>query len=337
MQQISFFGLSGSGKSCYIYAMSHAMMEGVKFSDGSVLNVNCTTMAQMSRLHNEYVKMANGSWPVGTTETTNYNFTSRIRLQKVMDFRLQDYRGGLLDSGEEDDQEEHDSLFKSFSDSCTLLFFIGADTVLKAMSGDYFEDYKIGNLGLIYGEYLDQATNPNVPIMVIISKSDMIPKGQYEEVKKYVMNKLQGMFGVGTGLTVGITSITLGKNLANDDGDLSGELIVKPTSGNIHIPLLFSLYCVIADRIEQSTGRLNAAQTNRAAGEAAMRRERNRNAFVRFFSSNESAISSTIANANNIIDSEKKNLNNCAEALSKIKGLLLQGAELYVDGYKQNL
>lgn len=334
MQKISFFGLSGSGKSCYIYAMSHAMMEGVKFADGSVLNVTCTTMAQMSRLHNEYVKMTQGFWPVGTTETTNYDYSSRLKLKKVLDFRLQDYRGGLLDSFDEDDKEEHDDLFQSFDDSCTLLFFVGADTILKAMDGDFMEDYKIGNLGLIYGEYLDQAQNPDVPIMVIISKADMIPDGKFEEVKSYVMTKLQGMFGTGTGLTVGITSISLGKNLMNDDGDLSGELIVKPTSGNIHIPILFSLYCVIASRIEESTGRLNAAESSRYSGEAALRREKNRNAFVRFFSSNEKTIANTIARANDTIAAEKTNLQYCAETLNKIKDYLLKGADLYIDGYK---
>lgn len=336
MQKISFFGLSGSGKSCYIYAMSHAMMEGVKFGDGSVLNVTCTTAAQMARLHNEYAKMAQGSWPVGTTETTNYDYSSRLKLKKVMDFRLQDYRGGLLDSFDEDDKEEHDNLFQSFDDSCTLLFFVGADTVLKAMGGDFMEDYKIGNLGTIYGEYLDQAKNPDVPILVIISKADMIPDGKHEKVKEYVMTRLQGMFGMGTGITVAITSISLGRNLMNDDGDLSGELIVKPTSGNIHIPILFSLYSVIANRIEESTGRLNAAENMRSSGEVAMRKEKKRNAFIRFFSSNERNIENTISNAMDIITTEKNNLQYCAEALNKIKDYLLKGADLYVDGYKQN-
>lgn len=337
MENVSFLGLSGSGKSCYIYAMSHAMLEGVKFPDKSVLSVTCATMAQMSKMHKAFMQMAQGTWPIGTAETTYYNYVSRIKLKRVMDFQLQDYRGGLLDSEDEDDEEERRKLFESFDGACTLLFFIGADTVLKAMDGNFLEDYKIGKLGIVYEEYLEEKDNAETPIMIIISKADMIPAERMDEAKEYVRNKLQGIFGAGTGLTVALTTISLGKGLSNNDGELEGQLIVKPTSGNIHIPILFSLYCVMAKRMEQTTSRLDSARTELSSGQTALRHERKRNFFTRIFFSNEKSIASAIENANQDVANEKANLDNCLETLSKIKAMLLNtdNVELYIDGEKQ--
>ena len=70
------------------------------------------------------------------------------------------------------------------------------------------------------------------------------------------------MFGVGTQITAAITAVTLGRNLSNDNGELEGELIIGPTSGNIHIPILYSLYCVMAKKLEEATSNLRSAESS---------------------------------------------------------------------------
>lgn len=51
-------------------------------------------------------------------------------------------------------------------------------------------------------------------------------------------------------MIVGVTSVTLGKNLRNNHGSLMGTLCLN-TGGNIHLPILFAL---LQDIDELSTG-----------------------------------------------------------------------------------
>lgn len=336
MQKISFLGLSGSGKTCYIYAMSHAMMEGIRFADNSILDVNCTKTYQMVKLHKQYVNMTNGHWPESSVETTEYDYASHLKLKKLMDFQLQDYRGGLLDTSDEDEISEQDELLDSFVDSSTLLFFVGADTVMDAMNGDFEEDFKLNLLNQLFRTFREKTHEASIPVMVIVSKSDMIPDAKRVSVMEYVKQKLQGLFGAGTGLTVAITAVTLGKNLSNDCGELEGELIVRPTAGNIHIPIIFSLYSVVANRIEKITGKISSAEEEWEKSKQDLQRENNRSALARFFNSNEKTIKRRISSASGVIEAEKANLLLCADTLEKMKDLLMAGAELYVDGVRQN-
>lgn len=123
-EKISFYGLSGSGKSCFIFAMSQALSQGIQLSDEQLLQVITPDPRQMLRLYKAYEKMVNGSWPAGTDVSVTYNFNVRKALDLLMSIEITDFRGGLLDSLEEDDQEEQEKLFKSYKDSSVLLFFL---------------------------------------------------------------------------------------------------------------------------------------------------------------------------------------------------------------------
>lgn len=104
--KISFYGLSGAGKSCFIFAMSQALSQGILFSDGELMTVITPDPRQMLKLYKAYEKMVNGSWPQGTDTSVTYNFNVRKALELIMSVDITDFRGGLLDSIEEDDEEE---------------------------------------------------------------------------------------------------------------------------------------------------------------------------------------------------------------------------------------
>lgn len=100
--------------------------------------------------------------------------------------------------------------------------------------------------------------------MIVISKSDLL-----SDVEKYRQkigfrgfavdvwhwNKFDGSNNNGY----------FRQKLENDQGELEGELIIGPTQGNIHIPILYSLFCVVSNRIEESIGKLNSAQQSYAS------------------------------------------------------------------------
>jgi len=335
MEKISFYGLSGSGKSCYTFAMAQALSQGIRFNDGQVLTVRCPIPMQMAKLHRAYQQMINGQWPAGNVESVNYNFNCRLALTKLMDFGLKDYRGGLLDTCDEDEMDEQDELFGSFEDSSVLLFFIGADTIKLAMNGDYDQQAKIDFMGILYESFLDRTNDSKTPLMIVISKSDLLTDSEKNQAKDFVYNTLQSMFSTGTELTAAITMVTLGKNLSNDQGELEGELIIGPTQGNIHIPIVYSLFCVISNRIEESIGKLTSAQNSFSSAQKDLSNELKRSAFARFFSSNENRIRNRISESNKAIGEEKNILNKLSETLSKLKPLLLRGADVYISGIKQ--
>lgn len=335
MEKITFYGLSGSGKSCYTFAMAQALSQGIRFSNGQILTVRYPFPMQMVKLHKAYQQMKNGQWPAGNVESVKYNFNCRLALSKIMDFGINDYRGGLLDTCDEDEIDEQEELFHSFEDSEVLLFFIGADTIKQALNGDDEQQAKLDFMGILYENFLDRTNDSRTPIMIVISKSDLLSEVEKIQAKKLVLEALQSMFGTGTNLTAAITMVTLGRNLKNDQGELEGELIIGPTQGNIHIPILYSLFCVISNRIEESIGKLNSAQQSYASAKNAMNQEMNRSAFARFFSSNEKNIRNRINESNRAIGSEKEVLDKLSVTISKIKPLLLSGADVYINGIKQ--
>ncbi len=335
MEKITFYGLGGSGKSCYTFAMAQALSQGIRFSDGQILTVRCPIPMQMTKLHRAYQQLKNGQWPAGNVESVKYNFNCRLALTKMMDFGINDYRGGLLDTCDEDEMDEQEELFKSFEDSNVLLFFIGADTVKGALQGDDEQYAKLNFMETLYDSYLDRTSDAKTPIMIVISKSDMLSETEKIQAKDLILDALQDLFGTGTNLTTAITMVTLGKNLKNDQGELEGELIIGPTQGNIHIPILYSLFCVISNRIEESIGKLDSAQRTYTSSQNEMSQEMKRSAFARFFSSKESDIRERINDCNRIIGSEKEKLHKLSETIAKIKPILLSGADVYINSIKQ--
>ena len=336
MGKLSMYGLSGSGKSCYIFGMAQALSQGVLLNNGKYLTVICPDPRQVVKLNKAYSMMSTGKWPDGNIESVDYSFNCRLAMDKLMNFVITDYRGGLLNTDDEDDFEDQRNLFDSFNGSNVLMFFIGADMVKAAMSGSNFESASnLAFMNTLYENYLDVSHNAKTPIMIVITKSDLLSESEKPVAKKYVYNFFRAFFGAGTNLTTAITMVTLGKNLSNYGGELEGELRIGPTEGNIQIPILFSLFCVISNEIEESIGKLQTAQGDYDSAQGALKREMGRSAFARFFNSNEASIKQQISSASNVIGTQKGKLSKLMDTLTFIKPLLLNGADLYINGIKQ--
>ena len=229
--KISFYGLSGSGKSCFIFAMSQALSQGIEFRDGELMTVITPDPRQMLKLYKAYEKMVDGYWPQGTDVSVTYNFNVRKALELMMSLDITDYRGGLLDSIEEDDEEEQSKLFKSYNESSTLLFFFGADKIKAAMNGDMLARFNFQHFNALYDNYLTcSPKGKDTPVMVVLSKADMLTETEKEQAFTFIKDQMRQLFGQGTNLTVGLTAVSLGKNLTNDNGELEGELDTTPVS-----------------------------------------------------------------------------------------------------------
>lgn len=331
--KISIYGLSGSGKSCFIFAMSQALSQGIEFSNGELMTVITPDPRQMVRLYKAYDKMVNGYWPAGNTQSITYNFNVRKALEKMLDIEITDYRGGLLDSDDDDDLEEQADLYKSFNDSRALLFFFGADTIKKAFDGDVYARFNFQHFNALYGSYLNSSKDAiKTPILFVISKADLLSSDELQKAKAFIKEQMKQFFGRGTNLTVGITAVSLGRNLSNYKGELEGELDIRANAGNLSIPVLFALYNLMAEKIESTIGSIKSAQSSLSSAQKALAHEQSRSAFIRFFDNNEKSIRSQIDSSNRAFSTNKEMLHRLENSMSSIKSYLLSGAEIYLSG-----
>ena len=147
----------------------------------------------------------------------------------ITEFNIKDYRGGLLDTCDEDEIEEQEDLFYSFENSDAILFFIGADDVRNAQKNDDIRIAKIDYLLVIYEHLLWKGIiESKTPIMVVISKSDLLSDIEKKQAKDFVLSVLHPLFGPGSNLMAAIVMINLGRKLKrNEQCEMEGELFIN--------------------------------------------------------------------------------------------------------------
>lgn len=249
---ICILGQSRSGKTCYLYAVSHVLSQGINVNGHRIYAVPVDNQ-QSIRLIEGIESMANGQWPEGSINTDSYPFSLYVDGLKLTDFKIIDYRGGIFYSAQDSSQKEIDNLFDYFENSRCIVYFVDGDTLLNAMNphGGSIADMN----KLLYIQTLVQMCNErmttSVPIILAITKSDIFSREQLEEGKRFLRDRLPYVFSSGNGMVTGITAVTLGKGLGKDaKGGLSGELHLN-TDGNLHVPILFALLQEVSNMAEE--------------------------------------------------------------------------------------
>lgn len=336
MGKITLYGLSRSGKTCYLNAMSQTLGRGIDMGNRNYFTAICPNPFQQAKLDEGFDDMANGKWPSGTEDTTTYNFDLSYCLRLIQDIEIKDYRGGLLNNTNPTSADAQRAIFEGAKGSEVLLFFIGADIIMKAMESDSVAMRQINFCNTLYAAYQKQEPNyQKTAIMLVITKADILDSNNINrsQAKNFVITRLQPFFGRGTNLTVGITMVSLGRDLQNTgDNVLSGDLIVGGTAGNLHIPLLYSAYNFLAQEIERIAGELLSDQARINRQQYALQRELSRSPFARFFVNNESAIRNTLGEYQARASRTEQQKQDMITVFSKIGSMLKAGADIFVDG-----
>ena len=92
---ICLLGLSGSGKTCYLYTATHVLARGVKVN-GHTISATSSNRQQAIRLNKGIEQMASGIWPKTSMNSMAYPFDLKIDGKSVFPFTIYDYRGGML-------------------------------------------------------------------------------------------------------------------------------------------------------------------------------------------------------------------------------------------------
>ena len=278
MIKICFLGLSGSGKTCYLYAASHVLTEGIHTSEGSV-SILSTSVNRNIILNQGIEDMDNREqavWPKGSDKTRDFPYELYVNGKKKTQFEIYDYRGGALYDDSDNAQDEREELYETFKESSCIVIFIDAYTLMKAFSLKNTEDEyiayqkgdlesesitkainKLNHLKLIVNEacqYIEQ----DVPILLTITKKDILTDDELCVAIEKLKTNMSHLFSTENPNLVGITAVSLGDNLGA--GDFNKDMKKKLTgclhldlSQNIHIPILFPLFLgVELSSIEES-------------------------------------------------------------------------------------
>ena len=135
--KISILGVSRSGKTCYISAMSQ-VLKNCNLGNGCRVSLKTNDIAKQLELDNNFMSMATErEWPKGTDTTTSYDFRIHFQSQdaslQLPSLTMDDYRGGMLNGMGKQDKIDRDSFIESLSDTAVITFLIDGTTVLNAM------------------------------------------------------------------------------------------------------------------------------------------------------------------------------------------------------------
>lgn len=272
------FGVSSSGKTCFLYAMAQVLRNGVRQGDNLVQIISNRARQQM-KLNEGYYKLAKREWPAKSNETVPFDFKVSIQcngyFSDVIDsLEILDYRGGILEDMSESGEEKLDELLDSFRGSSAIIFIIDGKTLIDAMDPEDRDVCHRGNTDVlgqftartqiefvenIFIEY-KRVENDIPPILIAISKGDIFAS-EYEKENgiRLIKEKLPSIFAIGSKLTAGITVMSLGEDLGTDaNGGLVGTLKLNQDY-NIHIPVIFGIYADLCYQYEETT---DAAEKN---------------------------------------------------------------------------
>lgn len=265
MKKICFIGLSGSGKTCYLYAASHLLQDGIRTSVGSVTIV-CADIGRSSELKEGFKEMDGTCpvWPKGTDKSHTKYFPYELYIggSKKLEFEICDYRGGVFD---ETNDAAHDERLTLYEESNCIVVFIDAYTLLQAFrlknEDEISKAFTRGDrLKITYSDAISELNHlkvvvnearrnisPDTPILMVITKKDILLENELEDAIEKLKTHMNIFFSEETSNPVGITAISLGLNLGageeTQDGQkkMLGQMLLS-VSNNIHIPMLFPLF-----------------------------------------------------------------------------------------------
>lgn len=263
MKNVCFLGLSGSGKTCYLYAAAHILGQGIHTSVGSV-SIVCADIGRSTLLNNGFLSMDGKCpvWPKGTNDTTYFPFELYIGGTLKAELEICDYRGGVFTTASDDAFEERKALYE---ESSCVVVFIDAYTLLQAFKlkteNEIAKTFKRGDVKEItYSEAISELNHlkviindarrniqSNVPILLTITKKDILSTDELNLAIEQLKLHMNILFSEETPNPVGITAVSLGTDLGsgelNQDGQkkILGQMLLS-VSNNIHVPMLFPLF-----------------------------------------------------------------------------------------------
>ena len=250
-ERITMLGTIGAGKTCFLVGMYADMSGGRR---GFTFSTNPDDDLDLSDKWSRLIEAGPDRWPPQTsTQPRSYTFGFNYGFRRIMEFDWIDYRGGALSEGstEADVQELKRYLKQS---SCVMLCVSGEHlqepknaAVVRARTG-------IGRMNSFLTELREELgrQKKELPaVIIVVTKSDYCSSRPREKIEEQIRDLFNPLFAPDVGWLVSIGSVSLGKGLAADTE--KGEI----APDDIHLPLIFSIYCALYKELEQQQSKLD--------------------------------------------------------------------------------
>lgn len=314
-------GLKGSGKTCYLTAMTQAMSSGL-WLEGKVFQIIAPNLGQIQPLQNAYNGMINdGVWPPSTDSISQYDFDSTLNLKPVMSFSLIDYPGGQMTAEE---------LSEKFSECDAVIILIDAERLKNGLAANDAQ-----KINTIYNKLVrDREVIP--PTIVVVSKSDLLAnEHEANKIDNNLFTTFKVLFGQGSNIISGITHVKLGEKLSNQGSKIFGTLDLRPEAGNLAIPILFTYYAQLFFDRQQADDEVDQNRTDVSKRNSNLRAIQNKNFLGRMLnklngkeSDAENALSIAVRKLN-LSEKQQKKL---CETINSIEPVLFENSKIYYDG-----
>lgn len=279
---ITMLGGSGTGKTCYMYAMANLMsrpQNGFTFipveHQVSLKLRNGWKSMQHIVENGKIVKR--GCWPAGTDESSSYKFYFKYCTKLLANFTWFDYRGGLLTSLV--DKQEQDKLFEVIYNSSCLIVCIAAEKLQGLLNND---GDSIDELTL-YAEMLERYSakkKTTVPVVFAILKADKLKPGEFTDGIKMLKSSIFAQFFARDGgwflMFVGV-SLGEFENRFEIDPQTHRPLVLGDFNVvNVHLPVFFAIRCGLIDQLKQADAKRESLSSREYDNRRALERERQR-------------------------------------------------------------
>lgn len=326
---ITMLGTTGTGKTCYLYAMADKMANGV-----NKLTFSPTDFEVALELQDQWDGICDGVWPPPSDVSEEYRFTCAYSMRPLVDFRWYDYKGGLLSQrGDEVDQAERVKVLDRMNNSESLIVCVSSEHLKGLLEGDRAATRPFRAYAHLLQEFV-RSNGHTIPVMFAVTKADLISKDQFEAGVEMLKTRFfSALFAEDGDWLVGFVPVSLGKNFETEGGRILGGSI---NPWNIEIPVLFCIKSRLDVMVPELEGMLKTCCRNREDAGVRLSRELAKSGWDRFWDGdNSGSIRTEVESLENKICEMTKKLNQMRRDIDNIASAILEsGAKIYMNGYE---
>jgi len=329
--EITMLGTSGTGKTCYLYAMASRMATGVNY-----LTFSATDYEDSLELEDEWSKICEEGVtpdPTGAKGSREYQFTCSYSYRPFADFNWLDYKGGVLTkAGDELDKECRDMVRKRAKTSGGIIICISAELLQDALAGKV----RAQNAFKAYARLLNEigSAHKTVPVMFAITKADLLNAHEYEDGVRHLREGIfKSLFAPDGGWFVGFVPVSLGRDITIEGYNIVGGTI---NPWNVEIPVLFCIKAFLDEQLPMWEEQIAKCREDRSAASARLLSEQNKSAWSKFWNGDYSnSIKADIQSVDQQILEASKTLEQLQHDCDSIaKTISASGAMIFVNGQK---
>lgn len=280
---ITMLGTTGTGKTCYLYAMADRMTTGV-----NNLTFSPSDYEVGLDLDDQWGKICDGVWPGPSNITEEYKFICAYSMRPIIDFRWYDYKGGLLNQvGDEIDKVERPKVLEKMNNSEGLIVCVSAEHLKGLLQGNSSASRPFKAYSRLLFEFR-RKNGHTIPVMFAVTKADLISNEEFGKGVELLKSSVFAPLFVEDGdWFIGFVPVSLGRNFKTDGNRIVGGCI---NPWNIEVPVLFCIKACLDIRVQEFEDLIEEFRADKGNYGARLARELEKSGWDKFWNGDDNDI-----------------------------------------------